>query len=96
MFLVFDLRVLVLACLTYNTLKYRGAHSCVHLKQRMGGVVDLIQVFVCRISLVSLRRFHPKFSYVLILKGDTLELHMCLSLLFKLQVQPWRTVSFIF
>ena len=31
-FLVFDLRVLVLACLTNSSLKYRGAHPCMHLK----------------------------------------------------------------
>ena len=31
-FLVFDLRVLVLACLTNSSLKYRGAHPYMHLK----------------------------------------------------------------
>ena len=31
-FLVFDLRVLVLACLTNSSFKYRGAHPCMHLK----------------------------------------------------------------
>ena len=31
-FLVFDLRVLVLACLTNSSLKYRGAHPSMHLK----------------------------------------------------------------
>ena len=31
-FVVFDLRVLVLACLTIRSLRYRGAHPCVHLK----------------------------------------------------------------
>ena len=30
--LVFDLRVLVLACLTNSSLKYRGAHPCMHSK----------------------------------------------------------------
>ena len=30
-FLVFDLRVLVLACLTNSSLKYRGAGPCMHL-----------------------------------------------------------------
>ena len=29
-FLEFDLRVLVLACLTNSSLKYRGAHPCMH------------------------------------------------------------------
>ena len=31
-FLVLDLRVLVLACLTNSFLKCRGAHPCMHLK----------------------------------------------------------------
>ena len=31
-FFVFDYGVLVLACLTSNSLKYRGAHACIHLK----------------------------------------------------------------
>ena len=50
-FLVFDLRVLVLACLTNSSLKYRGAHPCMHLKVKS-------RIFNTNLFLIVQTMFH--------------------------------------